>query len=131
MNSLFALSFEADRTSFSKYCVPKNEIKGFSVLVDGKRFFDIPVKNREEAYENVFELSRNNDYKTGNLLDYEYCLKHYRLIAIDFSKQIELENPDSKRQINFIGRLDATIIFIIEKREETTFDFSQNSLIVV
>ena len=47
---------------------------------------------------------RNNDYTTGNLLDYEYFSKHYKLIAIDLSKQIELENPDLKQQINFIKR---------------------------
>ena len=37
---------------------------------------------------------------TGNLLDYKYFLKHYKLIAIDLSKQIELENPNLKQQIN-------------------------------
>ena len=69
-------------------------------------------------------MGRNNDYTTGNLLDYEYFSKH-KLIAIDLSNQIELENPDLKQQINFIGRLDednATMFFIIEKSEETTFD---------
>ena len=78
-------------------------------------------------------MSKNNDYTTGNLLDYEYFSKHYKLIAIDLSKQIELENPDLKQQINFIERLDedATMFFVIDKKEETTFDFSQNSVIVV
>ena len=80
-------------------------------------------------------MSKNNDYTTGNLLDYEYISKHYRLIAIDLSKQIELENPDLTQQINFIGRLKrnegAEMFFIIEKKEETTFDFSQNSVTVV
>ena len=78
-------------------------------------------------------MSRNNDYTTGKLLDYEHFSEHYRLIAIDLSKQIELENPDLK-QINFIGRLkesNATMFFIIEKNKETTFDFSQNSVTVV
>ena len=59
---------------------------------------------------------------------------HYGLIAIDLSEQAELENPDLKEQINFIGRLEednATMFFIIEKKEETTFYFSQNSVIVV
>ena len=68
------------------------------------------------------------------LLNYEYFSKYYKLIAIDLSKQIELENPDLKEQINFIGRLEennATMIFIIEKKEETTFDFSQHSVTVV
>ena len=43
-----------------------------------------------------------NDYTTGSLSDYEHFLKHYKLIAIDLSKQTELENPDSKQQINSI-----------------------------
>ena len=80
-------------------------------------------------------MSKNNDYTTGNLLDYEYFSKHYKLIAIDFSKQIELQNPDLKQQTNFIGSLErnegATMFFIIEKKEESTFDFKQNFVTVV
>ena len=136
VNRLFVLTFENedDRTSFSKYYVPKVEIKDFNVLTDGKPFFEIPVKNKEEAYEAIIEMSQNNDYTTGNLLDYEYFKDYYRLIAIDLSKQIELENPNLKQQINFIGRLEennATMFFITETKEETTFDFSQNSVVVV
>ena len=75
-------------------------------------------------------MSKNSDYTTGNLLDYDYFSKDYKLIAIDLSKQIELENPDLKQQINFIGKLEedngATMFSIIEKSEETTFEFSQN-----
>ena len=61
-------------------------------------------------------------------MDYEYSKDRYRLIAIDLSKHTESENPDLKEQINFIGRLEednATMFFIIEKKEEATFDFSQ------
>ena len=91
--------------------------------------------NGEEIYKQIIEMGRNNDYTTSNLLDYEYFSKHYKLIAIDLSKQIELENPDLKQQINFIGRLEreggATMFFIIEKSEETTFEFSQNAATVV
>ena len=52
---------------------------------------------------------------------YEYFSKHYQVIVVDLSKKIELENPDLKQQINFIGGLeeDATMFFIIEKKEET------------
>ena len=93
------------------------------------------IKNGEETYEQIIEMERNNDYKAGNLLDYEYFSKHYKLIAIDLSKQTELENPDLKQQINFIGRLKrdegATMFFIIEKSEEITFEFSQNAATVV
>ena len=105
MNRLFVLTFENedDRTSFSKYYVSKIEIKEFNVLIDGKPFFEIPVKNKEEAYETIIEMTKNNNYTTGNLLNYEYFKDHYKLIAIDVSKQIELENPDLKQKINFIG----------------------------
>ena len=65
----------------------------------------MPIKNEEETYQQIIEMGRNNDYTTGNLLDYEYFSKHYKLIAIDLSKQIELENPDLKQQINFIESL--------------------------
>ena len=129
VNRLFALSFENedDRTTFSKYYVPKIEIKDYNVLTDGKPFFEIPVKNKEETYEAIIEMSKNNDYTTGNLLDYEYFKDNYKLIAIDLSKQTELEDTDLEQQINFIGKLEnnATMFFIIEKKEETTFDFSK------
>ena len=136
VNRLFALSFENenDRTSFSKYYVPKVEIKNFNVLIDGKSFFEIHVKNKQEAYEQIIETSKNNDYTTGNSLDYEYFKDHYQLIAIDLSKQIVLENFDLKQKINFIGRFEensATMSFITEKKEVTTFHFSQNSVVVV
>ena len=135
-NRLSVLSFENEshRTSFSKYCVPKVEVKDFNVLIDGKNVFDVPVKNKEEAFEKIISIGRNNDYTTGNLLDYEYFPKHYKLIAIDLSKQIELENPDLRQQINFIGKLEddkATMFFIIEKSEETTFECLQNSVSII
>ena len=47
------------------------------MLIDGKPFFEIPVKNKEEAYEQIIEMNKNNDYATGNLLDYECFKDHY------------------------------------------------------
>ena len=77
-------------------------------------------------------MSNNNDYTTGNLLDFAYFKKHYKLIAIDLSKQTKLKDP---QQINFIGKISkntgATMFFIIEKSEQTTFNFSQNSVTIV
>ena len=107
MHRLFILSFqnEEDRSSFSKYYTPTIEIKDYNVLIDGKSFFEIPIKNKEETYEAIIELIRNGDYTTGNLLDYEYFSTHYKLIAIDLSIKTELKNSDLKQQINFIGKL--------------------------
>ena len=75
-------------------------------------------------------MSENNDYATGNLLDQEYFSKHGKLIAINLSKQIKLENLDLKEKINFISKLEedngATVSLNNEKSEETTFEFSQS-----
>ena len=136
-NRLFVLYFSRNnntdsRYSFSNYSVPKVKANYFNVLIDGKSFFDLPIKNDEEAYENFFDMSNNGNYTTGNLLDYVYYKKHYRLIAIDLSKQTNIKDP---QQINFIGKLlkntGATMFFIIERSEETTFNFSQNSVTIV
>ena len=91
------------RDSFSHYYVPNFEIKDFNVLIDGKIFFNLPVKNEEESYEKIIEMSKNNDYTTGNLLNIAYFKVNYRLIATDLSKQAKLKDP---QQINFIGKLE-------------------------
>ena len=85
------------------------------------------MKNKK-AYKKVIDMSRINDCTTGNLLDFACFKKHYRLIAIDLSKESKLKDP---KQINFIGKLEnqahgATMFFIIENSEETTFEFLQN-----
>ena len=132
VNTLFVLAFpnEEDRSSFSKYYVPNVEIKDYNALIDLQPFYDIPMKNKEETYKNIIELINHDNYTTGNSLDYEYFCKHYKLIAIDLSKQ----NSDFKnQQINFIGKLEqnATIFFIIEEKMTTGIKFAQNSLTIV
>ena len=91
----------------------------------------MPIKNTEETYEKIIQITDHSGYYTrGNLLGYEYYKEHYKLIAIDLSKQIELENKDVKQQINFIGNLDrdngAVMFFIIENSEEAIIEFLQN-----
>ena len=60
------------RDSFSHYYVPNVKKKDFNILIDGKSFFDLPVKNKKEAYEKIIEISKNNDYTTDSLLDFVY-----------------------------------------------------------
>ena len=138
VNRLFVLSFENedDRRSYYKYYVPNVEIKNYNVLIDGNPFFELPVKNIEETYQKILQISDDNGYFTrGNLLDFNYFKNHYKMIAIDLSKQIALENKDTRQQINFIGTLDrdegATMFFIIEKQEEKVIEFSLNYASIV
>ena len=88
----------------------------------------MPIKTEEEAYEKIIDISKNNEYTTVHLLDYDYFKKYYKLIAIDLSKQQVLqENEDLIQQINFVGRLEevVNVFIIIEKKEETIVEFSQ------
>ena len=132
VNRLFVLSFPRNnntdsRYSYSNYYVPNVKISDFNVLIDGRIFFNFPIKNEEETYKKIIDMSNNNNYMTGNLLDFAYFKKNYKLIAIDLSKQTKIKYP---QQINFIGKLlrntGATMFFIIERSEETTFELLQN-----
>ena len=125
VNRLFVLSFERIednnvkkdcRDTFSNYYVAKVQIKDFNVLINGKSFFDLPIKNEEKAYKKIIDIN-NNDETTGNLLDFAYYKKKSRLIAIDLSKQTIIKDP---QQINFIGKIEGqdngvTMFFITER----------------
>ena len=131
VNIFFALAYQNadDRQSYPQFYLPNVMVKDYNVIIDKLTFFDLPIKTVEEAYEKIIDISRNNEYTTGNLLDYDYFKKHYKLIAIDLSKQQVLqENEDLIQQINFIGKLEeaANVFIIIEKKENTILEFSQN-----
>ena len=131
VNRLFVLAYQNadDRQSFSQFYLPRVMVKDNNVIIDKLAFFDLLVKAEEEAYEKIIDITRNNEFTTGNLLDYDYFKKHYKLIAIDLSKQQVLqENEDLTQQINFIGRLEnaANVFIIIKKKENTILEFSQN-----
>ena len=128
VNRLFVLSFERieennvkkdHRDSFSHYYASNIEIKYFNVLIDGKSFFDLAAKNEEEAYKKFFEMSRNNEYTTDNLLDFAYFKENYRLISIDLSKQTKL-----KDQIN--GKLISLVNLKTKLMQQQCFSSSKN-----
>ena len=126
VNRLFVLAYQ----NADQFYLPRVMVKDYNVIIDKLAFFDLPIKAEEEAYEKIIDVSRNNEYTTGNLLDYDYFKKQYKLIAIDLSKQQVLqENEDLIQQINFIGKLEeaANVFIIIEKKENTILKFSQKS----
>ena len=132
LNGLFVLAFpnEEDLSSFSKYYMPAVEIKDYNVLIDLQPFHDIPIKNKEQTYKEITELFNHDNYTTGNSLTYEYFCNHYKLIAIDLSKQ----NSEFKnQQINFIGKLEqnVTIFFITEELITAGINFKQNTVPII
>ena len=74
VNRLFVLAYQTaeDRQSFSQFYLPKVMVKDFNVIIDKLAFFHLPIKTEEEVYEKIIDISRNNEYTTSNLLDYDY-----------------------------------------------------------
>ena len=68
------------RDSFDKYYIPLVKIKDFNALINNKPFFYQPVKNNQETWEMLNEMSRNDDYTTEILLDVSCHQKFYKLI---------------------------------------------------
>ena len=90
-------------------------------MIDGKNFFDEPVKNDKVTYKNVRKIAigQVDDYTTGCLLDYTYLKKYYKMIAIDLGKQQALDaDPKSIQQSNFAANLNKyenTRIYFIDE----------------
>ena len=140
VNRLFVLSFENenDRKSHSTYYLPKVEIKNYNVMIDGKNFFDQPINSNLKTYENIRKIAtgQGDDYTTGCLLDYSYFNNHYKMIAIDLSKQQVFDaDPRAIQQINFTANLNragnTTMFFIIRKAKDTVLDFSKGTVKVL
>ena len=101
-------------------------------MIDGRNVFDQPINSMNKTYENIRNIAtgKDDDYTTGCLLDYPYFKENYKMIAIDLSRQNELDaDPETIQQINFRANLDragnTTIFFIIEEAKETVFEFLQ------
>ena len=131
---MFVLSFKNGnnvprRYFFHDYYVPLIKTKYINALIDNKPFFDQPVKNKQEAYKKLIEMSRNDDCTTWNL-DYLHHQYYYKLIGLDLSRQT---NTSILQKINFVEKLEqddgATMFFIAEKQQKTILNFSLDSLI--
>ena len=136
INRLFVLSFKNGNdnptsNSFDEYYKTLVEIKDFNALIDYKPFFDQPLKNKQEGYEKLIEMSKNDNYTTENLLDFSSHQNYFKLIDIDLSVQANMSIP---QQINFPGKLKeddhATMFFVSQNQQKIILNFSLDSLIV-
>ena len=102
---------------------------------DSRNFFDQAINSMSRTYGNIRKIAtgKGDDYTTGCLLDYSYFKENYKMIAVDLSRENELDaDPRAIQQINFTANLDragnTTIFFIIEEAKETIFEFSQGTV---
>ena len=123
------------RISYTRFYLPLVEIKNYNVVIDGRNFFDQPVKNNLITYDNIRKIAtgQGDDYTTGCVLDYNYFNNYYEMIATDLSKQQALD-ADLKaiQQINFTVNLhrdgNTAMLSIIEEAKGTVSDFSQGTV---
>ena len=123
---------QVERNIHGKCFLPRVNITNCNVLIDGRNFYDQPINDMIKQYDGIRKIAtgQGDDYTTGCLLDYQYFKDHYNLIAIDLSKQKELD-IDSKavQQIEFYGMLktNSQVSTVLEKSKETTLQFSKGT----
>ena len=116
------------RNSHTKYFLPRVNITNYNVLIDGGNFYDQPINDLVKQYDEIRKTAtgQGDDYTTGCLLDYQYFKDHYNLIAVDLSKQKELD-ADSRaiQQIEFyeVLKTNSQVCTALEKSKETMLEF--------
>ena len=133
---MFVLAFDitnndnnkVERDSHRKYFLPIVDIANYNVLIDGRNFYDQPINDQIKKYDEIRKIptGKGDDYTTGFLLHYQYFKDHYQLIAVDLSKQKELDAaPRAIQQIEFYGMLNTNsqVCTVLRKSKETILEF--------
>ena len=111
-----------------QYFLPRVDITNYNVLIDGRNFYDQPINDQIKKYDEIRKIStgKGDDYTTGCLIDYQFFKGHYQLIAVDLSKQKELNaDPRAIQQIEFYGKLktNSQVYTVLEKSKESVLEF--------
>ena len=127
VNRLFTMAYnrvdgQPTRNGQRKYYLPRIDLNKYNAIIDGPSFYDNPIESDIEKYR---ELKKSNNWKrrnytTGSLLDYNYFKKHYKLVAVDLSKQKELDaDPRAIQQIElkYVLGTNSTIYWVPENLE--------------
>ena len=109
VNRLFVTAYnrvdgQPTRNGQQKYYSPRIDLEKYNVIIDGRNFYDNPIESDIEKYRELIKvmIGKGEDYTTGSLLDFNYFDKHYKLAAVDLSKQKELDaDPRAIQQIEF------------------------------
>ena len=113
--------------------MPRIDLKKYNVIIDGRIFYDNPIESDIEKYRELKKvmIGKGEYYTTESLLDYDYFKKNYKLVAVDLSKQKELDaDPRAIQQIEFKYMLEtnSTIYWVLEKSKETILEFYKRTV---
>ena len=111
----------------------RNGQRKYNVIIDGRNFYDNPIESDIEKYRELKKvmIGKGEDFTTGSLFDFNYFDKHYKLVAVDLSKQKELDaDPRAIQQIEFkyMLRTNSTIYWVLEKSKETILEFYKGTV---
>ena len=138
VNRLFVMAYDRTacqptRDGRTKYYLPRINLNKYNVIIDGRNFYDNPIENDAEKYKELKKvmIGKGEDCTTGSLLDYYYFKEHYKLVAVDLSKQKDLDaDPRAIQQIEFKYMLgtNSTIYWVLEKSKETILEFYKGTV---
>ena len=138
VNRLFVMAYnrangQPSRNGQQKYYLPRIDLEKYNAIIDGRNFYDNPIESDIEKYRELKKvmIGKGEDYTTGPLLDFDYFKKHYKLVAVDVSKQKELDaDPRAIQKIEFKYMLgtDSTIYWVLEKSKETILEFYKGTV---
>ena len=136
VNRLFVMAYnrvnsQPTRNGQRKYYLPRIDLEKYNVIIDGRNY-DNPIESDIEKYRELKKvMTGKGDYTTGSLLDFNYFDKHYKLVAVDLSKQKELDaDPRAIQQIEFKYMLEtnATIYWVLQKSRENILEFYKGTV---
>ena len=137
VNRLFVMAYnrangQPTRNGQQKYYLPRIDLEKYNVI-DGRNFYDNPIESDIEKYRELKKvmIGKGEDYTTGSLLDFNYFDKYYKLVAVDLSKQKELDaDPRAIQQIEFKYMLvtNSSIYWVLEKSKETILEFYKGTV---
>ena len=137
-NRLFVIAYnrandQPTRNGQRKYYLPRISLNKYNVIIDRRNFHDNPIESDIEKYRELYKvmIGKGENYAAGSLLDFNYFDKHYKLGAVDLSKQKELDaDPRAIQQIEFKYMLgtDSTIYWVLEKSKETILEFYKGTV---
>ena len=138
VNRLFVMAYnrangQPTRNGQRKYYLPRIDLEKYNVIIDGRNFYDNPIESDIEKYRELKKamIGKGEDNTTGYLFDFNYFDKHYKLVAVDLSKQKELDaDPRAIQQIEFKYMLgtNSTTYWVLEKSKETILEFYKGNV---
>ena len=138
VNRLFVMAYnrangQPTRNGRRKYYIPRIDLEKYNVIIDGRNFYDNPIESDIQKYRELKNVMIGNgeDNTSGSLFDFNYFDKHYKLVAVDLSKQKELDaDPRAIQQIEFKYMLgtNSTIYWVLQKSKETILEFYKGTV---